>query len=270
MADSTDVTTALALGLLQGSTEFLPVSSSGHLAAYALTHEVPEMSLALTVLLHGATLLATLWVFRGDLLGLTRTLLGALRAPRALTNTEQGRLLLSLGAACVPTAVIGLALEPHMEALSGDARVVGVGFLLSAIAVVSTRNRIQGREELSVGAALLVGLAQGMAVLPGLSRSGTTIACALALGMSASGAFRFSFLVSIPVIAGATALELGKPGVLAGMGPTAWAAAAVTLVTGYACLRLLRGMLTRGHFWKFVWYLVPLGLWTLYRGLTGA
>jgi len=129
---------------------------------------------------------------------------------------------------------------------------------------------VRGGEHLSLGAALLVGLAQGAAVLPGLSRSGTTIACAMALGMSASAAFRFSFLVSIPVIAGATALELGKPGVLSGMDATAWTAAAVTLVTGYACLRLLRGLLTRGHFWRFVWYLVPLGLWMLVRGFAGA
>ncbi|MDD9932138.1 MAG: undecaprenyl-diphosphate phosphatase [Myxococcales bacterium] len=259
MEGEPDTAVAIALGVLQGVTEFLPVSSSGHLATFAFLVEVPQMSLALTVLLHAATLLATILVFYPDLLELTRTTLRHGTRPGALLATEEGQLLRDLVVACVPTAVIGLLLESRVEALSGMPLVVGLCFLASAAIVFSTRGRTTGREVLSVGPALLVGIAQGIAVLPGISRSGITIACGLMLGLSAPAAFRFSFLVSMPVIAGATLLELGKPGALAGLDSTAWLAALVTFMSGYLALRWLRGLLTSGHFWLFAWYLVPLG-----------
>jgi undecaprenyl-diphosphatase len=112
---------------------------------------------------------------------------------------------------------------------------------------------------LGMAAAFLVGLAQGIAVLPGVTRSGLTIACALAFGMSAPGAFRFSFLLSIPVIAGAIVLKLGEPGVLAAMDWAARLAAVTSFIVGYVALRMLASLLSRGHFWLFSLYLVPLG-----------
>ncbi|MDH5674639.1 MAG: undecaprenyl-diphosphate phosphatase [Myxococcales bacterium] len=264
-----DTPVALGLGLLQGVTEFLPVSSSGHLAVCGLLFTLPEMSLSLTVLLHTGTLLATVAVFRRELGTLTLETLRGLRAPGAFLQTPDGLQLRNLVLACAPTAAIGLALESQMEALTRRPLVVGLGFLASAALVVSTRGRRGGGGELGAAAALLVGIAQGIAVLPGVSRSGITIASAMALGMDAPAAFRFSFLLSIPVIAGATLLELGDPQVLASLSATAWLAAAVTVGVGYASLRLLGGLLRRGHFWLFAWYLVPLGaamlLWDVLR-----
>ena len=268
MADG--LMTAIGLGVVQGVTEFLPISSDGHLALFALAFHVREASLATTVTLHLGTLLATLLVFRAELRQLAVTLLGGGGGggglPARLASPE-GKLLVRLIAASVPTAAIGLALEHTVEPLSALPWAIGLGFLGSAVAVFSTRRR-EGRDELlSVPGALLVGVLQGLAVLPGLSRSASTIATAMALGLGPQASFRFSFLLSMPAVAGAALLELGKPGVFTSLTSTAWIGAGVSFVTGIAALQLLRAMLGRGRFWAFGVYLVPLGaglvLWDL-------
>jgi undecaprenyl-diphosphatase len=259
MTEAGDTMLALALGLLQGITEFLPISSDGHLAVFSMLFTVPQASLALTVLLHVGTLLATALVFRKDLLQLARVTLREARKPAAFMDMPEGVLLRNIVLASVPTAIIGLALESRVESLSRTVWVVGAGFLVSAAAVLSTRGRVQGSDALGAGAALLIGVVQGMAVLPGVSRSGLTIATALALGMSATAAFRFSFLLSLPAVAGAALLELGDPTVLSQFTAISWFAAAVAFASGYVALRVLGGLLVRGQFWLFGLYLVPLG-----------
>ena len=247
------------LGVVQGITEFLPISSDGHLATAAMLFTVPNASLALTVLLHVGTLLATALVFRVDLANMVRVGLEQLRSPRQLLQTPEGQLIANILAASIPTAVIGLLLESRVESLSRVRWVVGAGFLLSAAAVLSTRGKVAGRDQLSLRGALLIGVVQGMAVLPGVSRSALTIAAALGLGLSAPAAFRFSFLLSLPAVAGAALLELGDPAVLSQFSTLSLAPAVTAFAPGCAALLLLRGMLTRGHFWLFALYLVPLG-----------
>ncbi len=270
MADSENAAVALGMGVLQGITEFLPISSDGHLATAAMLFTVPNASLALTVLLHVGTLLATALVFRPDLAAIARTSLAQVRTPRALLDTPEGRLLLNIVVASVPTAVIGLALESRVESLSQTRWVVGLGFLASAVAVLSTRGKVEGGERLSLRAALFIGAVQGLAVLPGVSRSALTIASGLALGLSAQAAFRFSFLLSLPAVAGAALLELGDPEVLRQFTALSWFAALTAFASGYAALLLLRGLLTRGRFWLFALYLVPLGAAMLAWDLFGS
>jgi undecaprenyl-diphosphatase len=268
--DAAETIVVLALGLLQGITEFLPISSDGHLALFSMLFRVPDASLALTVLLHVGTLLATALVFRADILQLARVTLREVRKPASFMQTPEGVMLRNIVLASVPTAVIGLALESRVEALSETPWVVGAGFLISAAAVLSTRGRVQGEDALSAAAALLIGVVQGMAVLPGVSRSGLTIATALALGLSATAAFRFSFLLSLPAVAGAALLELGDSEVLRQFSGLSWLAAAVAFASGYVALRLLAGLLVRGQFWLFGLYLVPLGAimlgWDVFGG----
>lgn len=254
-----EVVNALGMGALQGLTEFLPISSDGHLALFAMLAHVPDMSLALVLLLHAGTLIATMTVFRSDLLQVARVFFAQLRRPSELLRTEEGNLLVSIVVASLPTAVIGLLLEPRVEAYSTVRWIVGAGFLVSAAAAYSTRKRTGTSASLGLAGAFVLGVVQGIAVLPGVSRSGMTIACAMALGMSAPAAFRFSFLLSIPVVAGAIVLKLGKPGVLAGMNGAAWFAAFVALCVGFIALRGLGALLQRGRFWLFSLYLVPLG-----------
>ncbi len=261
---------AVVLGVLQGITEFLPVSSDGHLAAFALLFGAAPISLQHVVVLHAGTLISTVVVLRDDLRGLWQALWGSRRNLAAfVAESAQGRLLAVIVAACLPTAAIGLALEHVATEANRHAMIVGAGFLVSAGAALLTRRPRSTRDTLSLRAALLLGAVQGIAVLPGVSRSGCTIACAIALGLAPAAAFRLSFLLSIPAVGGAMLLELGSVDALAATTPSAWLGAAIAGIVGYAALRLLRQLLTRGHFWLFAWYLIPLGLFLILIDVVG-
>jgi undecaprenyl-diphosphatase len=268
-SESTGLDTAVALGTLQGLTEFLPVSSSGHVTLGALMFGVSEMPLAMVVVLHAGTLVATLLVVGGDVGRLTRDAVRGLARPRQFVRSESGRLIGGIVLASVPTAVLGLLLKDRVEAWSHQPWIVGLCLLGSAAAVWSTR---RGDGQVDVPTAricLLVGIAQGLAVLPGLSRSGSTIATAMLLGMRASEAFRFSFLLSLPAVLGALVVELAHPEQLRQLGTPALLGGGVALVTGYGALLVLRRVVVRGRFWAFALYLVPLALtvivWDLVR-----
>lgn len=263
MSGPIDIGTAAVLGAVQGATEFLPVSSDGHLALTAMGFGIEdEMPLAMVVLLHAGTLIATIAVFAKDLGLLAKSTATGLRSPRAWMDTDDGKLVTGVVVASIPTAIIGLVLEPHVEAFSRVAWIVGAGLLGSAAAVVATRFAAGGsaRDVLPLSSALLVGVAQGLAVMPGLTRSGMTIATGMLLGLSGPAAFRFSFLLSLPAVFGAILLELRHTEELADIGVAALAGAIVALVVGYIALRTLRTLVDRGRFWIFALYLVPLGL----------
>lgn len=268
---SIDMGTAAALGAVQGATEFLPVSSSGHVALGAMLFGISdEMPLSMVVLLHFGTLIATVFVFRKEIWTLSRSTARGLRDPRAYLASDEGKMVMGIVLASIPTAAMGLTLEEHVEAWSRIPWVVGLGLLASAVGVLSTRysaggdiegGDIQGKAAvLSYGRAILVGVAQGVAIWPGLSRSGTTIAVAMLLGMSGPAAFRFSFLLSLPAIAGATLLSLRHTEELQQLGASGIVGGVVATVVGLAALLWLRRLVDRGQFWTFAVYLVPLGL----------
>ncbi len=265
-----DVTSAAVLGVLQGLTEFLPVSSSGHVAIGALLFDLEEPPLALSVTLHAGTLLATLVVFRKDIRTLLTDAMHGLQRPKELLASASGRTIASVLVATLPTVVIALTLRDRVEAWGQRPWIVGLCLLGSAIAVLSTRYGDHTRDELTLRQAFFVGVAQGLAVLPGLSRSGSTIAVAMLLGMRGPAAFRFSFLLSLPAIAGAVVLELGKPGILGTLPAALWIGGAVSAAVGLLSLLALRTVVIQGRFWAFALYLVPTGLglvaWDLWRG----
>lgn len=250
---------ALVLGAVQGVTEFLPVSSDGHLAIAAMLFGETDMSLAMVVLLHVGTLLATFIVLRDDV----RPLLTTLVSPSRWRGTEEGATLRTILITSVPTAIVGLALHDVVEPWARSATIVGVCLWGTAAAVASTRwsapKATSTSLDLSVGKCLLIGIAQGLAVLPGLSRSGTSIACAMLLGVAGPAAFRLSFLLSLPAITGAALLELRHPEVWSSLGAPAIAGTVVAFVVGLASLTALRQIVARGRFWAFALYLVPLG-----------
>ncbi|MFW5921251.1 MAG: undecaprenyl-diphosphate phosphatase [Polyangiales bacterium] len=259
MAEPMDPATAGALGALQGLTEFLPVSSSGHVAVGAWLFGIRDMPLAMVVVLHAGTLVATLLVVGGDAWRLATNTFRGLAHPRELARSETGRIVGGVIVASIPTAVLGLWLEERVEAWSHSPGAVGGFFLLSAVAVLTTRRREGELRVPGLGACLLIGLAQGLAVLPGVSRSGSTIATAMLLGMQPAEAFRFSFLMSLPAVAGALALQLSKPDALARLGTGALIGGVVALLVGWAALVVLRRVVVRGRFWLFALYLMPLG-----------
>ncbi len=257
---------ATLLGVVQGITEFLPISSDGHLALAQLLfggHADPEAS----VLLNAGTWLAILVVLRKCVRrALSEGVRGVLR-PSLLKETQGGRDAVVVAIATIPTAVVGLSLKNLSLGDSRSPTLVGLCFLGSAVAIGSTRWAPRGEKDTPphIGA-LLVGLAQGFAVLPGLSRSGLTLATLLWLGVAGERAFELSFLIALPAIAGAEWLDARHAFHGSFGGPALVYAAFVAFAAGVGALEVLRGVLLRRVVAVFAIYLVPLGIATLAWG----
>ena len=193
------------LGLVQGLTEFLPVSSSGHLTILGnvlSTYEGDKMSFAIVV--HFATALSTIVVFRKDIAELAINFFKPDTEGGLAARKYVGLLAIS----AIPAAIIGFTLKDSIEGLTGS---LFVGFMLivtAAILFVSQKIKVESGKPLSPINTAIIGIAQAFAMLPGISRSGSTIGAAILLGISRAEAAKFSFLMVLPVILGATALDL--------------------------------------------------------------
>jgi undecaprenyl-diphosphatase len=265
LSDDINALTAAALGALQGLTEFLPVSSSGHVAIAAHYLGLQEGSLAFVISLHLGTLLATVLLLHQDVFSLVKEAFAGIRDPIRFRATPEGRTLIGIALTTVVTGILGLALRSTAEAFTEDLGLVGYGFLISAALLVSSGVARGTAHEVSWPQAIFIGLAQGVAVLPGISRSGATIAVAMLLGLRGNAAFRFSFLASLPAIAGAALVEAGGSEGLGSLDPAAWVGGAAALVTGYVALVILRQIILVGRMWVFALYLIPLGLFLITR-----
>jgi undecaprenyl-diphosphatase len=245
----------LLLGAIQGLTEFLPVSSDGHLSlALLLLPSIGDGALPLETVLHGGTLAAVIVWFRREIAGLIAEGMTLLRGIRP----DPGGLLLPVLIGSVPTALIGLSLRETVEGAVASKAVIlsclAVTALLLAASDRVRRGDESGGDPISWRQALMVGTAQGLAVLPGLSRSGSTIAVALFAGIGRERAFTYSFVLSVPAVAGAILLEGGEAALPAGWPVGVVAAAA----TGLAALTLLRPLVRKARLTAFSAYLVIL------------
>jgi len=245
---------ALFLGLLQGLTEFLPVSSSGHLVLFQQFFDIGDDEVLFDLVLHLGTLVPILWFYRRDVGGIARD---AVSGEAPFLQRDGVRLLLFIAVASVPTALIGLLFEDLFEALFARPAVLVVTFSITGALLFASRRYLSGDiglRQLGAKEALILGLAQGLAITPGISRSGTTISVALMLGLNRELAARFSFLMSVPAILGAVVLR-GRDVDLAGLD---WAmlgtGGLAAMVSGYAALVLLVGLVKRGHLSRFAWY----------------
>lgn len=256
---------AVLLGAVQGATEFLPVSSSGHLSVgQAWLGIDPETAgHRFNIVLHAGTLLAVLWVYRKDVVALLAVLI------RPTEDTPTRRRLLMMLLASLP---LGIALVPAVEgaivAMESNVRLVGFAFWATALILFlafrgGRGEPTQTEEPPSPRQAILIGLAQVCAILPGISRSGSTIAAGLAVGLDRGQAARFSFLISLIAVGGATAKEaldvfsMEDPGAIAVV-PFA-AGFVASLAVGLASLRGLLYLVSKGEVRGFVIYLVLLG-----------
>jgi undecaprenyl-diphosphatase len=256
---------ALVLGIVQGITEWLPVSSTAHLVLvpWVLGWEPPPEHFL--VLVQDGTLLAVVLYFRRDLLGIARAVLEGLRR-RAPLGTPEARLGWWILLGTVPGAAVGLAFRHFFRDLHGRPVVVA-WILLGATAILFLGERLgtkrRGLESLSARDALAVGTAQAVALFPGVSRSAATIAGGLLAGLDRTAAARFSFLLSIPILAGVGVLEtvdlLRRPDPgreLPALAAGFLAAAAV----GYAAIHWLLGYVARRPLTAFAWYRIAAGL----------
>ncbi len=255
---------AIALGLLQGLTEFLPISSSGHLAI--AQHFVPgfrQPGLLFDVILHLGTLAAVCVYFWRDLAAL---LAGRPGNPHILSRAERLRLIVFMAVATLVTGALGIMLRRRVEAAFASLSAVGAMLLVTGVllltgsALAARVGRGRAERQTSLADALFVGLAQGLAVMPGISRSGSTIATSLARGLEPAWAARFSFLLSIPAVAGAALVECGEcGGAAAGQWLVYGAGAGAAFAAGLAAIRLVMGAVKRGRFGLFAYYCLGLG-----------
>ena len=266
---------ALILGLLQGLTEYLPVSSSGHLAigSHILGIEAEE-NLMFTVAVHVATVLSTLVVLGGEIIRLVRGTFGPFNAGAsglARLNADQ-RYMLNILVSMIPIFVVGIFFKDAVESIFGQGLlVVGCCLLVTAgLLAYSYYGKPRQKESISLVDAFIIGIAQAVAVLPGLSRSGSTIATGLILGNNKAHMAQFSFLMVIPPILGEALLDTikaAKEGFGAAFGDLSVMALAVgfvaAFVSGIAACKWMIGIVRRGKLIYFAYYCVAVGAVTL-------
>ena len=248
---------AIILGIVQGLTEFLPVSSSGHLilAQWATGWRGQLVgTLTFDVALHAGTLLAVIWYFRIDWL---RFGSATLKVIRGNAPEQEARLVWYIILATIPAAIIGFLFDDVVESTFRDPLLVSAALVAGSFAMW-TADRYSARQRhlgsMSLGHALFVGVAQAVALIPGISRSGITISAALAAGYRREDAARFSFLLATPVIAGAAVLKL-KDISLQGDSLAVFLLGTLSAaVTGYFAIRFLLRYLERHSLNVFVWY----------------
>ncbi len=256
--DSLQIT---SLALIQGITEFLPISSSAHLL---LPHHLlgwADQGLAFDTAVHLGSLVAVLFYFRLDIARLASALLVA---TRTVQHTEDSRLALFLIVASLPVLAAGFLARELVEMHLRTLEVITATTVLFALALLAADlvgKRHRESSSLDLSSALLIGISQCLALIPGVSRSGITMTTALALGFTREGASRISFMIGIPAIAGACVLKVADL-VRAG-NAIDWFAmlggGLIAALSAYICIRMFLGFINRVGFLPFVLYRLVLG-----------
>ena len=266
-------TEAIILGIIQGLTEFLPVSSSGHLVLFQRLFGLEEAELFFDVCVHLGTLLAVMVVFRQEIKNIISALMRFISSTGSKKTISQKiesdpdlkmALLIVIGS--IPTAVLGFLFRGIADRLFASAFIAGLmlmvtGLLLWLTRWAATRVEQPGADRLTPKNALIIGVVQGLAIIPGISRSGSTISIGLLLGINRETAARYSFLLSIPAIVGAGLLSLKD-----GLSQTDLAirlsllGAAAAALVGYGALKVLLSVVKKGHLYVFAPYCWLVGI----------
>jgi undecaprenyl-diphosphatase len=262
---------AIVLAVLQGLTEFLPVSSSAHLILVPKLLHWPDQGLSFDVALHAGTLVAVLLYFLRDWIELTLAGLGFNYPPRAgaVQVIHNRRMFWYLVAATIPGAIVGFLFEKQIEEKLRDPKPIAIAMILIALLMwyaeyVSKLDR--GMEDVTFIDSILIGAAQALALFPGVSRSGITITTGLFRGLTREAAARFSFLLSTPIIAGAAAKELPKliklhhAGQLDMPVSTLAIAVAVSAIVGYLVIAFFLRYLQTQTLKIFIYYRIVFGI----------
>ncbi len=262
---------SIILGIIQGLTEFLPVSSSGHLviAEHFMRFDKPDMSF--DVLLHFGTLLAILIYFRKDIVKLLASLNPAARDEETRDNR---RILLYLAVGTVPIGLVGVLLKDQIECLfSNPIIAASMLFLTGAVVLVSDLVRSRGIQMGKMGLlrGILIGIGQALAIVPGISRSGMTISSGLFAGLKRDDAARYAFLLAIPAILGATVLDIGALFAIEPHYVIRYIAGTVAaFISGYMVISLLLTMVRKQkmkYFFFYCWAVAIVTIILISKGL---
>ncbi|MFQ5797833.1 MAG: undecaprenyl-diphosphate phosphatase [Bacteroidota bacterium] len=259
---------AVLLGLLQGLTEFLPISSSGHLVLGEAILRVPfSGNIAFEVFVHFGTFLSLLTFFRAEVLRMLVSVANSTRRPgfipQLYRDDEYFRLAVLILLGSIPAAIAGLSFEDQASEFFSDPKLVAVMLLVTGFVLMMTRKaKPQEGRDVKLGSTLLIGVAQAVAIIPGISRAGSTISTGLFLGVSRANSARFSFLLALPAILGATALKVGE--VIAESPPSGVvllyiAGTSSAYVSGLIAIKVLLEILKMGKFSWFAYYCFLVG-----------
>ena len=251
---------AIFLGIVQGLTEFLPISSSGHLVFFQSLFGLEEPQLLFNVTLHLGTLLAVVIFFRTDIKKILQGITVVLK--RKKESKQGARLFLWIVIATIPTGLMGVIFHDWFKSLFSKPKIVGVMLLITGLALFLTRwvkREARNMEKMGWMDSILIGVAQGVAIIPGISRAGATISTGLFCGLDRELSGKFSFLLSIPAIFGATLLEVKKMD----MGQNLWASVIGSIVAfgvGIFSLTVLMKIIKMGKISNFSYYCWGMGL----------
>lgn len=255
---------AVALGIIQGLSEFLPISSSAHLALAPWLFGWEDPGLAFDVALHFGTLLAVLWYFRTEWAALTRAAFGIITTGRV--ETPEKRRVIYLIMATIPGAVGGYLLQEQAESTFRSPQLIGitvivVGIVLWLVDKLVDQRRVLG--EMRWIDALLIGLSQAIALIPGVSRSGATMTTSRGLRFDRESAAEFSFLMSMPIIVAAIVMEGPKALSEAGLTNEIMSGVAASAVSGWLAISVLMRYVSRHSYGIFAFYRVVFGIGVL-------
>jgi undecaprenyl-diphosphatase len=262
---------AIVLGLVQGLTEFLPISSSGHLRIVPALCGWPDPGAGFTAVIQLGTMAAVLLYFRADLLGIARAFVGELRVPMR-RRSHEAKLGWYIVLGTIPISIVGFLFRNQIESGARSLYLIGSALILFSFVMIAADRigtRSRNLAELSGRDGWMIGLAQSLALIPGVSRSGATISAGLLRGFDRVAAARYSFLLSVPAVVLSGLFELRNIGGDgdASIGATAIATVAA-FIAGYASIAWLLRYLTTHNLRVFVVYRVVLG--TLVLALAGS
>jgi undecaprenyl-diphosphatase len=255
-----EVFKAVVIGVVQALTEFLPVSSSGHMVITKSLLNIEEVGITIEVMTHFATALAVFVYLRRRIVEILTAVLGRIGA-RSMTDAQAKdfRLFLLVILGSVPAAAVGLAIREQVGGLFQDVTATSVMLMVTGVFVFVSGRLARQRASLGIRQALVIGVAQAFAIVPGISRSGLTVGSGLMAGVDRREAFEFSLLLSLPAILGAALIE-SLTGRIGGDPVIIVAAAVPAFVGGYVAISLLFRAIVRNKFHAFAYYLIPLGI----------
>ena len=267
---------AIVLGIVQGLTEFLPISSTGHLRIIPAFAGWEDPGAAFTAIIQLGTTLAVLIYFREDLWRVARAWVGSLRDP-SLRRTVDARLGWYLIVATIPISIFGFVFDDQIETGARDLYLIGTVLILFSFVMLAAERfgrKNRAEDDITARDAIVIGFAQALALVPGTSRSGATISAGLFLGMKREAAARFSFLLSTPAIVAAALYSMrgvvtGEETTDAGVGPIV-IACVFAFISGYLAIAWLLRFLTRHGLGVFVGYRIVLGIAVIALTAAGA